>query len=179
MKGLIPYGEIYLCLVRGGILEIDGTEFEIELADGGYYVSAYGSSQFLAIESTCPAGPLTGGARRGTCSRLPPARIQGYILRPARILSRNRNGKTTQAMSSFHRARRQAGQECPPPRISGRDCNTPPCGNAAKTCRCAGNGHDNVPRNNSKHNRHRETEIPARPRYKDSANFPGSKGGRA
>jgi hypothetical protein len=177
MEGLIPHGEIYLCIVSGGILEIDGTVFEIGLADGKYHVSAYGRNQFLLIECTCSAGPWTGEALGDTCRHLFPVRIQGYILRPARILSRNRSGKTTQAASSFPRAHRRAGRECPPRRISGKDCNTRPCGNAAMICRCAENGHGNASRNNSRHNHHRKTETLVRPHDKDSTSFTGLKEG--
>jgi hypothetical protein len=178
MKGLIPYGEVYLCIVRGGILEIDGTGFEIDCADGQYHVSAYGRNQFLLIEAACPGGLLTGEARPGTWPRLSPARIRGCILRPARILSRNHSVKTAQDTSSFPRACRRVERESPPRRNSGRDCSIRPCGNAAMTCRCAENGHGNAPRSNSRHNHHRKTETHACSYSKDSTNFLGSTEGR-
>jgi hypothetical protein len=69
MKGLLPYGEIYLCIVRDGILEVDGKVFEVECADGKYYVSAVGRNQFLLIEGACQTGVGVGGTFR----------VKGYI----------------------------------------------------------------------------------------------------
>jgi hypothetical protein len=166
-------GEICLCVINDGVLQLGKLEYEAPLKPGKYIATSFGSDSLLLTECTSESSQLLSEVSRGICLSGGPFHIQAHILRLSRIHKQNRNGKKAPKLPSLPPEQQQAHRGSPPLRNGGKGCSLSPASSLTtgrnKPSACTGN------RSNNTHNVFRKLAHS----WVQSITKPGQNTGRA
>lgn len=148
-KWLLP-GEISLCVISDGILQLENLDYEVPLKPGKYIVTSFGNDSLLLMECTSESSQLLSEVSRGICLSEGPFHIQAHILQLSRIPSQSRSEKKNPEPSMHPPEQLQERPGFPQRHNEGKDYNSShalnPTTGLNKTLACIGNHSNNTRR---------------------------------